>query len=312
MARYQPSRRWYTHRVSIDDWKSRVMEHSTRSQDTITASPVDLLARTLNEPTPTKTLPSTYHHIFFPPRTYEHELAADGYETDFVPPAPFVKRLWGGAEMTYDVSNPLCIGDQVQMTTTVERVERRGEGETGSVAVWLNKDIENIHGWSMREQRLLVYVHENEPNRKPRALPAFLGSTCRLIAKRIPQFTRRVLPTPVFLFRYSALTFNAHMIHYDHLYATEVEKYPGCLVHGPLSGTLLMSLVRKYLTSQGQDSMAVSSFQYKCLMPLYVNQPFNCCGREIKTAQGRAFEVWIVNPEGHLAVKGTVQFVPIE
>lgn len=73
-----------------------------------------------------------------------------------------------------------------------------------------------------------------------------------------------------------------------------------------------MSLVRKHLQDLGQDTMAVSSFRYRCLMPLYVNQAFNCCGREIKTTQGRAFEVWIVNAEGHLAVKGTVQLVPIK
>lgn len=236
MTRYQPPRRWYTYGVPIEKWQSRVVNQTTRAQDTITASPVDLLARTLNEPTPGETLPPTYHHIFFPPRTYEHELAADGYETEFVPPAPYVKRLWGGAEMTYDVSNPLRMGDQIQMTTTVDHVERRGEGEGGSVAIRLNKDIENQHGWSMREQRLLVYVHENEPNREPRALPgttttrmlSFPWLICPLLlARHTPQFTRHVRPTPVLLFRYSALTFNAHMIHYDHLYATEVEKYPG-------------------------------------------------------------------------------------
>lgn len=116
------------------------------------------------------------------------------------------------------------------------------------------------------------------------------------------------------MFRYSALTFNSHQIHFDHEYATKVENHPGknkllfshnlflsillaCLVHGPLSGTLLLDLLRNQMTNK------IKSFEYKCLTPLYVNKPLTLSGR--KSNDPDRYELWITNHLGHLAVKGS-------
>jgi 3-methylfumaryl-CoA hydratase len=134
------------------------------------------------------------------------------------------------------------------------------------------------------------------------------------------------------LFRYSALTFNSHLIHYDHIYATTVEHHPGklctsqlkdgsyshnifnilslsaCLVHGPLMSTLLMDLMRRHLASGKFDTPPhIKAFQYRCLRPVYADQPFNVCGREVssRTENEKAFELWIADHDGNMAVKGT-------
>ncbi|KAG0173793.1 hypothetical protein DFQ28_008128 [Apophysomyces sp. BC1034] len=279
----------------VEAWKvklpAEVVEH-----DTLVESPVNLLAHTLNEPIPRTIVPATWHHVYFPPRTPENALAADGYETEFCPPPPFVQRLWAGAHLTWSKANPLKIGDSCSMNTTLERVDYYPHND--SLFVYLNKDIMNAQGWSMREQRCLVYLTEQ---------PTAANRSIQLRKK--PEFSKVVVPTPIMLFRYSALTFNSHRIHYDHVYATTQENHPACLVHGPLSSTLLMNLLRSHLSDQDTlDEAAIVSFRYRCLTPLYVNQKITLCGREAVSEQPdkKSYELWIIDHQGNLAVKGTV------
>ncbi|KAI8642755.1 hypothetical protein BD408DRAFT_343556 [Parasitella parasitica] len=231
-------------------------------------------------------VPPCWHHVYFPPRALESDLASDGYETEFFPPEPFSQRMWAGAKMNWSMKNPLKVGDQAQMTTILDHAELR-QGRMGeSAMVWINKDISNQHGWAMREQRCLVY-HPKQIN----------TSVSRGIkVKKEPDFQRIITPSSILLFRYSALTFNSHMIHFDHEYAIKVEKHPACLVHGPLSGTLLIDLLRKQIPRS-----FISSFEYKCLAPLYVNHPMTLMGK--KSSNG--YELWIKDYLGNLAVKGS-------
>ncbi|KAI9313590.1 hypothetical protein BX666DRAFT_1815236, partial [Dichotomocladium elegans] len=294
-------------------WQSSIKSQTTSAFDICEASPLNLLANTLNEstlaykhgilPATGTRVPATYHHVYFPPRTLETELARDGYETDFHPPKPFVERMWAGATLTFSPTNPLVVGDKVKMTTSVDRVEHKTGGRLGdAVMVWLNKDIRNQQGWAMREQRCLVYATQGD-HAPPRPITGMYNT----LRNKVPAFSETVHPTPVLLFRYSALTFNAHLIHYDHQYATTVEKHPARLVHGPLSSTLLISLLRSHVKAKYDLDLDehIQSFDYRCLMPLYVDQPFTLCGRE-STAQGtkKSFDLWIVNHHNHLALKG--------
>ncbi|GAN04053.1 acyl-CoA dehydrogenase [Mucor ambiguus] len=231
-------------------------------------------------------VPPCWHHVYFPPRTLESDLAPDGYESEFFPPEPFSQRMWVGAKMDWNPKNPLRVGDEAHMTTALDRAELR-EGRMGeSAMVWINKDISNQLGWSMREQRCLVYHPKQTTTNASRGIKV----------KKDPDFQRQITPSSIFLFRYSALTFNSHKIHFDHEYATKIEKHPGCLVHGPLSGTLLIDLLRKQV-----PQAFIHSFEYKCLTPLYVNQPMILMGK--KSANG--YELWIKDHLGNLAVKGS-------
>lgn len=142
-----------------------------QTYDDITWSPMNLLGNTLgdneinsdNIPEKSTLVPPCWHHVYFPPRTLESKLALDGYETEFFPPEPFSQRMWVGAKMEWSAKNLLRIGDQAHMRTVLDHAELR-QGRMGeSAMVWINKDISNQHGWSMREQRCLVY-HPKQTN----------------------------------------------------------------------------------------------------------------------------------------------------
>ncbi|KAI8364418.1 hypothetical protein BD560DRAFT_333282, partial [Blakeslea trispora] len=283
----------------VHEWERQTRQHLSITHDQIVASPHNLLTNTLgtHEVNPTvlapngTILPACYHHVYFPPRTPESELAHDGYETDFFPPAPFSQRMWAGAELSWSQTNPLSIGDQAKMTTQLDTVQL-SEGRMGeSVKVWINKDIENQHGWCMRERRCLVY-HPTQQGLSP--TPPLRGIPVR----KKPDFSLTMTPSSILLFRYSALTFNSHKIHFDHLYATQIENHPACLVHGPLSGTLLVHALQQQTKVLGP----FKQFSYKCLAPLYVNQPLTIAGKQSKDS----YELWITNNMGHLAVKGSL------
>ncbi|CAO0796616.1 unnamed protein product [Mucor circinelloides] len=288
--------RWYStsHQI-LRDWESKTKTSCIQqTYDDITWSPMNLLGNTLGDneiknDTISKKgtiVPLCWHHVYFPPRTLEKNLAPDGYESEFFPPEPFSQRMWVGAKMDWSPKNPLRVGDEAHMTTALDHAELR-EGRMGeSAMVWINKDISNQHGWSMREQRCLVY-HPKQ---------ATTSATRGIKVRKEPDFQRQITPSSILLFRYSALTFNSHMIHFDHEYATKIEKHPACLVHGPLSGTLLIDLLRKQI-----PQAFIDSFEYKCLTPLYVNQPMTLMGK--KSANG--YELWIKDHLGNLAVKGS-------
>ena len=109
---------------------------------------------------------------------------------------------------------------------------------------------------------------------------------------------RDVHPDDVLLFRYSALTFNGHRIHYDRRYVTEVEGYPGLIVHGPLIATLLLDLLRRELPDQ-----TVAQFSFKAVKPIFDVAPFQVCGRR---EDARKVALWARTPEGHLGMEASV------
>jgi 3-methylfumaryl-CoA hydratase len=104
---------------------------------------------------------------------------------------------------------------------------------------------------------------------------------------------RTIHPDDVLLFRYSALTFNAHRIHYDRRYATEVEGYLGLVVHGPLIATLLMDLLRR-----NQPTAVVARFSFRAVSPLFDTEPFVVCGKP----EGKTVQLWAKDAAGNLAM----------
>jgi 3-methylfumaryl-CoA hydratase len=111
------------------------------------------------------------------------------------------------------------------------------------------------------------------------------------------EWSRRIEPDDVLLFRYSALTFNGHRIHYDRRYVTTVEGYPGLIVHGPLIATLLLDLLRRQL-----PAAEVKSFSFRAVKPLFDIAPFEVCGRR---QDGGAVKLWARSEEGHLAMEAS-------
>lgn len=156
----------------VEQWQTRTKQLVITTHDIITGSRLNLLANTLPTahvdygnsewPKDGTVLPPGWHHVYFPPRTQEKDLAADGYEREFFPPKPFCQRMWAGASFQWNTKNPLKVGDEITMRTYLDRAEVRVGRLGQSAMVWINKDINNQLGFSMREQRCLVYHPEQQ------------------------------------------------------------------------------------------------------------------------------------------------------
>ncbi|KAH7390461.1 hypothetical protein BKA66DRAFT_439776 [Pyrenochaeta sp. MPI-SDFR-AT-0127] len=130
------------------------------------------------------------------------------------------------------------------------------------------------------------------------------------VAPGQPEFSHSLTPTRSLLFRYSALTFNAHLIHLDRDFARNVEGHRNLLVHGPLSLTIILQAISGYLNTHTQGRQVLGSIEYRNLAPLYCDEQMRVCGMEKKTLQdGSIYDVWIEGPTGGVAVKGTVRTV---
>ncbi|KAI8826208.1 uncharacterized protein EV422DRAFT_515776 [Fimicolochytrium jonesii] len=249
-------------------------------------------------------IPPAFHLAFFPPHIPERLLAPDGYDTHFAPPHPYIQRMWAGGSFTFNPHNPLrYTTETVTQTTTLDRVEKKMGGRGPSVLVWMDKTIKNSAGVCVTEKRSLVYLPKLDTNPERRAVEI----------KTIPDFSRTFTPTPVTLFRYSAVTFNSHLIHYDDRFAREVEGYPACLVHGPLTATLLLDLLEKCKP----EGMVVREFGYRALAPLFVGEEVRLCGKRTERTERSddgedgevQYELWAVSERSGLAMKGTAVVV---
>jgi 3-methylfumaryl-CoA hydratase len=198
---------------------------------------------------PGDAVPPCLHWCLAPIADPAEGLGHDGHPRlgTHLPPIPLPRRMWAGGTIEFvDAMRP---GDEVTRVTTIRSIERKS-GRTGELAfVTLDHEVRTGRGVAIREAQDIVY---REPAGEA-------GSGAAEPAAEWPR--ARFATDPVLLFRYSAITFNGHRIHYDHPYATGVEGYRGLVVHGPLIATLLANLARKELA-------AVSSFRFRGRAPL--------------------------------------------
>ncbi|KAF9433761.1 hypothetical protein BGZ76_009013 [Entomortierella beljakovae] len=300
----------------ITAWKAAILKKPVLiERDTIRPQTLQILQLTLNKETPTTAsaqqfkkgalLPVNWHHAFFPPILGENDLGKDGYEMTHAPPAPFLARMWAGGGVEQNPANLLRAGQEVLMKSKCTSVDIK-EGRSGDVKVFvtLEKLLENENGWAMTDTRTLVYMEKDEKTAQ--------APTPKIVKPRkSAEVSSKIHPTAITLFRYSALTFNSHLIHFDHQYATKVEGYPGCLVHGPLTSTFMLENIRNRL----KPNQVIKNFRYRALSPLYVDQPFTTCFKTMPVIPTmdpevtESIEVWVENPDGGLAMSGTVEIV---
>ncbi|AMO76525.1 FAS1-like dehydratase domain-containing protein [Pseudomonas citronellolis] len=271
--------------MSYTAWIGRTQE----SQEELSTLLVSRLAATLGEPAPAagEALPPLWHWAFFQDAVPEAGLGADGHPArgGFLPPADGRNRMWAGGRLEFH--EPLRVGRQASRVTTILKVEEK-HGRTGALLfVTLRHDYLQDGRLALREEQDIVY---REPS------PPKLGGT-----EALPEGAWReaVEPSPVLLFRYSAVTFNGHRIHYDWPYVTGAEGYPGLVVHGPLIATLNL---RAFCRANPQARLR--RFAYRGLRPLISPEPFELGGRP--SGPGKA-EVWAGNAAG-IAQRGEVEF----
>jgi 3-methylfumaryl-CoA hydratase len=239
-------------------------------------------------------LPALWHWLYFLPQHRQSEIGPDGHAKrgGFLPPVPLPRRMWAGGRLTWLPENPLRCGDEVQRHSEIGAVKHKS-GRTGDLMFVLVKhSVHNTRGVSLLEEHDIVYRAAAQPDDPvPEPVMAEAGSA----------WQRQVVPDAVLLFRYSALTFSGHRIHYDRQYVTEVEGYPGLIVHGPLIATLLLDLVHCHM-----PEAFITRFEFKVVRATFDLHPFRLNGQP--AADGKSVRVWAQDHEGWLTMQGTVEF----
>jgi 3-methylfumaryl-CoA hydratase len=262
-----------------------------RLADQVTEAPPKGLQALLDTgeapPQPGAALPPCWHWLYFLPMARQSEIGDDGHPKrgGFLPPVPLPRRMWAGSRLTFE--RPLRVGEAIQRHSRIADVNVK-EGRSGTlVFVRVHHEVRDAQGLLLAEDQDIVYRDMPKPG-DPAPAPT--------AARSDEQFSRRITPDPVQLFRYSALTFNGHRIHYDRPYAQQVESYPGLVVHGPLIATLLIEQLRRE-----RADLRVTQFEFKGVSPLLDTAPFEVCGR----IDGDVATLWARGADGRLAMQAS-------
>ena len=254
----------------MDDYSAWVGRSETR-EDLASIAPLRGLAALLDHAPSLPaagTVPPRGHWLYFLPDARQSALGEDGHPrrdaTGLLPPVPLPRRMWAGSRV--EVLAPVPVGAALTRVTTIDAI-RPKRGATGDLLfVTLRHDIAAGGVAAIREEQDLVYRAPAPPNAGSAAPPP-----AGFDAEPVDE-ARSVLPDPVLLFRYSALTFNAHRIHYDRDYARDVEGYAGLVVQGPLIATLLMDHFLR-----ATPGAIPQYFAFRAEAPLTDGAPFDLC-----------------------------------
>ena len=275
--------------AGLADWVGRRESVS----DVIAPGPAERLAATLGRgdgpPQAGDALPPGWHWIYFLEATPRDQLADDGHARrgGFLPPVTLPRRMWAGGRIAFE--RPLRIGEAVRRDSEILSVTPK-EGRSGKlVFVTVRHVISGEDGPAIDEEHDIVYRHAPPPD-----APTPAGKA----PPNDPAWRRVVEPDAALLFRFSALIFNAHRIHYDRDYVRHVEGYPGLLVHGPLTAILLLELLRESCPDQ-----VLRQFDYQAMAPLFDTAPFTIAGAPSDTGVA----LWAETPDGVMAMSGTAR-----
>lgn len=261
--------------------------------DLAAPGPVRLMSATLERRLePGAAMPPLWHWLYFLPAAPRSQVGPDGHPArgGFLPPVALPRRMWAGGRLAFH--SPVFVGQALRRRSCIESVSGK-QGRSGSlVFVKVAHEIHAGETLAIREEQDIVY-RDAPQARTPAPSPP--------MARLDHDYAREFHPDPVLLFRYSALTFNGHRIHYDQPYATAVEGYPGLVVHGPLIATLLLEQLQRE-----RPNASVRSFEFRAVSPLFVTEPFWLCGR-IEDSVAR---LWASARDGRLAMDATAHLSP--
>ena len=273
--------------TQLGDWVGR----SEARSDQVAAAPLMALSAILDrdEPMPRigAVVPPLAHWLYFLPVVRHSQIGHDGHAArgDFLPPVPLARRMWVGGRVNFH--GPLRVGDAIERFSQVINVSEKTGHSGPLVFVTVRHEVRSAGRTALIEEQDLVYLPVGGQARRP-------APSCSLRGN--PEWTCKIQPDPVLLFRFSALTFNAHRIHYDRTYAREVEGLPALLVQAPLTALLLLESLRKHL-----QSPEISEFSFRAMKPLLDTSPFVLCGRS--DADQRGVALWVADAAGDVAME---------
>ncbi|MBI3517531.1 MAG: MaoC family dehydratase N-terminal domain-containing protein [Proteobacteria bacterium] len=234
-------------------------------------------------------LPQAWSAVLFGPLAPHSQIGPDGHPRrgDFLPPVALPRRMFAGRRTTFQ--GPLHIGDEVERVSEIAKVEAK-DGRSGRmIFVTVVHRLRARGAPVLTEEQDIVYRDEIKPGGAPTAPARDAPPTAA--------WSRTVVPDPVMVFRYSAITYNGHRIHYDADYTRDVEGYPACVVNGGLTTLLTLELARAKLD---RPLAAVATRNVK---PLFVGRPITVCG----TTAGERAELWVLDDGGALALKASAE-----
>lgn len=275
----------------LRQWIGRTQD----ATDIITAQLVKGLRATLfldvGTPVEGDIAPFTTHWCLAQPVVAMSEIGSDGHPArgGFLPPVPLPRRMWAGGQIEF--IDPLRVGDMVTRSSRISDVTMK-TGSTGALCfVSVDHTITTPRGVAIKERHDIVYRDLAPPGDTKAALAPAPAPAAK--------HRESHMADPVLLFRYSALTFNGHRIHYDRNYVTKVEGYPGLIVHGPLQASLLIEFAAKL-----RGGKPPAKFVYRGVQPLFDGAEFSVNGNEVAAG----LEVWTANAAGVPTMKGTASW----
>lgn len=280
------------------------------------ANQLQLLSITLNRtpttfnPPPNGTpVPPGHHLVYFTPSIVESELGLDGTDRTVNPLSPFTRRMWAGGELnwTQDSKSLLRVGQEVRETTrllTAEPKKLKNGGEM--LVVGVEKTFSNEHGVALIDKRSWVFQRALTPENALKAPP-------RPSEQSLPtsRHQRNFCQTDTALFRFSALTFNGHKIHYDKEWCREVEGHRDAVVHGPLNLINILDFWRDS-ARDGNSEAVPKRVLYRAMSPLYAGEPYRILLKKTERdtakeeAHGSEWDADIWDSFGNRSMKGTI------
>ncbi|PYN33879.1 MAG: acyl-CoA dehydrogenase [Candidatus Rokuibacteriota bacterium] len=282
--------------LDLGDLRSHIGRTQTTT-DVIHAGPANFLRLAFGRSEPEyregDVLPPAWLGLYFLPKVPADALRPDGSprDTGVVPPLALPRRMFAGERVR--LHGGVRIGETLRRETRLADLSVKRGGTGTLVFATVTSRVFGPNGLTLEEERRTVFREEvkaGERNQAPR----------REAPPSDAPWRRSVTPDPVLLFRFSALTFNSHRIHYDRAWAMEVEGYPGLVVHGPLTTTLLIDFARDQ-----NPARRIAAYATQARAPLFDTAPFELRGRP--SANGRACELWAVTPEGTIAMSAEVE-----